>query len=256
MSLYLIADIETLVDPSVWTPPADDPEAFAPPHAWRPLIVGCVVFARDDRSGEIKLQKVGSIGPRTTSTDPDERERDLLTQFHGFARDRHPTLVTWNGRRFDIPVLVLRALRYGISTQWFHGSEDTRKRYNEIGHFDLADGLSEHGACRALDLHGMARLIGLPGKEGQLGGNQVAEAYAAGRHDDIRNYCVADAVQTAFLWLRWLLTNERVSLDGYRGLAEALLAAWAAEPGGADLLAKVDRHILLLEPAAPAERAA
>jgi hypothetical protein len=63
----------------------------------------------------------------------------------------------------------------------------------------------------------------------------------------ITRYCISDAVQTAFLLLRWWLLKGEVSTEGYRTGARSLLAACEAHGGLADFVARVDRRVLLLE---------
>jgi predicted PolB exonuclease-like 3'-5' exonuclease len=217
----LVLDIETVRDPAVWSPPEDEPDKFPPPHACRPIVIGMVLLEVDGPT--MATRRIGALSG--------DEERPLL---EGFGRSLaaaakgqgRPALVTWNGRAFDLPVLMLRSLRYGIGQRWYYGSRDTRYRYTEEGHCDLADAMGDYGACRALGLDGMARLIGLPGKPtgaDEVTGANVGAAYAAGRLEEITNYCIADAVQTAFLWLRWAVLKGEVDLDAYQVAAGDLL---------------------------------
>jgi predicted PolB exonuclease-like 3'-5' exonuclease len=41
--------------------------------------------------------------------------------------------VTWNGRGFDLPVLALRALRFGLDFRWYYRGEGYRYRFTEEG---------------------------------------------------------------------------------------------------------------------------
>ena len=271
MNRVLVLDIETLRDPDVWTPPGPPepwhiwgtrgqwsgleaaaqppaPDHFAPPYGWHPIVIGCVLLEWQDslQTGldEIQVRWVGAIegAPGDTLA---EAERRLLRRFADFVGIRPPTIVTWNGRAFDLPGLMLRSMRAGIPCRWYYNSRDTRYRYTEDGHCDLADAMSDYGATRHLGLDGMAKLIGLPGKFGDIDGPGVEQAFAAGRLPEITRYCISDAVQTAFLWLRWQFLKGALELAGYRASAQALLAA-TLEPVPA-LAERVDRRVLLLE---------
>lgn len=235
----LCLDIEAVVDAAVWSPPDDKPDAFAPPYAWRPVCIGLVLL--EDLPAGLQARRIGAID--------DADEATLLGKFAAtMEKLRRPTLVTWNGRAYDMPVLMLRSLRYGIGQPSYYQSRDTRYRFTEDGHCDLADAMADYGATRGtLGLGGMSKLVGLPGKVGDVAGASVAEAYAAGRLEEITTYCIGDAVSTAFLWLRWQLLKGVTSLDRYQASAAALLTACEAESRLGPLVAAMDRRVLLLE---------
>jgi predicted PolB exonuclease-like 3'-5' exonuclease len=240
---YLVLDIEAVRDPSVWTPPPEKPDAFAPPYAWRPICIGCVLI-----DGEtLETVKVGAITQSSHVEAVGDRELSVLAGFAKVMRQPSPTIVTWNGRHFDVPVLMQRSMRYGFAHPWYYGGRDARYRFSDAGHCDLADSIADYGASSALGLDGVAKLCGLPGKFGDIDGAGVAAAYAAGRLPEIVNYCVSDAVQTAFLLLRWWMLKGEVSGDAYRAGARSLLAACEAHGGLYEFVARVDRRVLLLE---------
>lgn len=242
----LVLDIEAVRDPRLWSPPEDAPDAFPPPYAWRPICVGCVLLEDDQQEGYVRTVRVGVL-----EAEPEvnlaAREAEVLRQFSRFVGERRPQVVTWNGRRYDLPVLMLRSMRAGLPQPWYYGAKGMRYRYSEEGHCDLADCMSDYGAAPAMGLDGMAKLIGLPGKFGDIDGAQVAEAFAAGRIEDIGSYCLADAVQTAFLSLRWLHLVGRLPVDSYRRSAEDLLLACRRSGRLDQLVERIDRAVLLLE---------
>jgi predicted PolB exonuclease-like 3'-5' exonuclease len=109
----------------------------------------------------------------------------------------------------------------------------------------LLDFLSDHGAARVGSLDALAHLCGLPGKVG-VDGSQVEGLYNAGQLGLIKNYCLSDVTQTAFLLLRYRLLQGALDADGYRAAASALVAALASEPRVEPVLARIDRPRLLL----------
>jgi predicted PolB exonuclease-like 3'-5' exonuclease len=234
---YLVLDIETVPDRELYTPPEPAPgaeRAFPPLYACRPIVIGVMWLGED-----LSLRRLGTVGEG-------KDEAAILRGFADFMAGRRPHLVTWNGRGFDLPVLALRSLRHGLSWPWYYRERDYRYRYSEEGHLDLCDFLSDHGAARMTSLDGAARLIGLPGKEG-VDGSQVEGLFHAGQIDALRQYCLADVTQTAFLFLRWRLLVGQISRDTYRKVAGELLAAVTADARVASLGQNVDRRRLLLE---------
>lgn len=273
----LVLDIETVRDEAVWTPPAPPepwalaadakpiqgdsndvleiegevrpptPDHFAPPFAWQPIVIGCVLLERvHDQGPRLNVVKVGAIEGGSPEVDIASRERTILKRFSDFVGDEPPLIVTWNGRAFDLPVLMLRSMRLGIAQPWYYRDRDNRYRFSEDGHCDLADAMGDYGAVKHhLGLDGMAKLIGLPGKFGDIDGAGVAEAFEAGRHAEIARYCMADAVQTAFLWARWCWFKGLLPVEAYREAAASLLAGSAEHLP--ELAGLVDRKVLLLE---------
>ncbi len=176
----------------------------------------------------LNLKRFGTIGEG-------KDEAGMLSDFADFVGARQPHLVTWNGRGFDLPVLLLRSLRHGLSWPWYYQGRDYRYRYSEQGHLDLCDFLSDHGAARMTSLDGAARLIGLPGKDG-VDGSQVEGLFNAGQIEALRRYCLHDVAQTAFLFLRYrLLVGQLDRADlpaGRRGGAGRRRRRPAPDPSG------------------------
>ena len=130
-----------------------------------------------------------------------------------------PQLVSWNGRSFDLPVLVNRGLAHGVGAACFWSTEDDNRYNNYINRFhdrhcDLMDVLSLYGGGRGAPLDELSRLAGLPGKLG-VGGGAVWESWLAGEVEAIRNYCEADTVNTYLLYLRFQLMRCAYSRERY-----------------------------------------
>lgn len=128
-----------------------------------------------------------------------------------------PTLVSFNGRGFDIPLLELAAFRYGISIpNWFdssRGYSQPRNRFNTNSHLDLQEVLVNFGATRfngGLNL--AATLLGKPGKM-DVQGDMVQELFDEGRMDEINDYCRCDVLDTYFVFLRYLVLAGQLKID-------------------------------------------
>ncbi|HEY2249397.1 MAG TPA: 3'-5' exonuclease, partial [Planctomycetaceae bacterium] len=129
-----------------------------------------------------------------------------------------PTLVSFNGRGYDLPLLELAAFRYGLSIPyWFNvdgkSFEQARNRYNCYAHIDLCDLLSNFGAMRlAGGLNLVANLIGKPGKTG-VDGSKVQDMYDAGQTHEINDYCRCDVLDTYFVFLRTRVLLGKLKLE-------------------------------------------
>ena len=140
--------------------------------------------------------------------EPEFRPHVITRHFWtGWEKYGQPTLVTFNGRGFDVPVLELAAFRYGVSLEKWIGPrarsyDQPRYRYNTAAHLDLLELLSNHGATRfAGGLNLAAHLLGKPGKL-DTQGEDVQSLYEAGRCDEINDYCRCDVLDTYFVFLR------------------------------------------------------
>ncbi len=151
-------------------------------------------------------------------------EEALAREFWARAERFAGCLVTFNGRRFDFPVLELAALRYGIAApaHFAEGSTSARARYSSERHLDLFDYLTNFGASGGIrggmDL--LLKMIGLPGKM-EVDGSQVQDLYEQGRLEEIHRYCRNDVVQTYFLFLRVELMRGRIDDAAYQRAREA-----------------------------------
>lgn len=152
----------------------------------------------------------------------DYSEEKLVREFWMRADRFAGTLVTFNGRRFDLPVLELAALRHGIAApHYFSDSSNVRKRYADDRHLDLLDFISNYGAIALSGgLNLLLKMIGMPGKT-DVEGSRVQELYESGRLDDIDRYCRDDVAQTYFLFLRVELMRGRIDEAKYRAAFDA-----------------------------------
>jgi hypothetical protein len=247
---YLVLDIETVPDSLRWQRPEMPHGVEAPfPPSWahRIVVIGCLWL-----DANYQLKRIGVIGEgggrpaerRAEAAGDDHDERELLHDFSRFVGRAHPTLVSYNGRSFDLPVIALRSLCHGVPLAWYYQGRGVRYRYSEEGHMDLCDWLADHGATRSGSLDAVAKLCGLPGKVG-VDGSQVEGLYRAGQLPAIQRYCLADVTQTAFLFLRFRLLQGVLSPAAYRDAAAHLLDSLAESGKCNDVLAAIDRQHLL-----------
>jgi predicted PolB exonuclease-like 3'-5' exonuclease len=155
------------------------------------------------------------------------RPHEIVRNFwEGWRKYNRPTLVTFNGRGFDLPLLELCAFRYGVQIpDWF--AEDARSfdqpryRYNMSAHLDLHEWLTNSGASRfngGLSL--AANLIGKPGKM-DVAGHMVQDLWDAGRAAEIHDYCRGDVLDTYFIFLRSRVLAGDIDLKQEHALIES-----------------------------------
>ena len=162
--------------------------------------------------GQVNDERVLTAVETVNESDADEES--IVRTFWQRLERFSGTLVTFNGRSFDLPVLELQALKYGCQApRYFSGK--ARNRYAEEGHFDLYDFLTNYGVHR---LRGgfnlLAKMIGLPGKT-EIDGSMVQQLWQEGRLGDIHRYCRHDVIQTYFLFLRVELLRGRLAPEQY-----------------------------------------
>ncbi|MEM8982191.1 MAG: 3'-5' exonuclease [Pseudomonadota bacterium] len=168
---------------------------FLPLHQHRIVAISAVLRRGDTLN-------VWSLG------DEDADERELITRFYDGIERFAPTLVSWNGSGFDLPVLHYRALRHGVSAPryWETGETENAYRYNNyLGrfhwrHIDLMDVLAAYQPRGRAPLDEVAAMLGFPGKFG-MSGADVWETFLAGDLVEIRRYCETDVLNTYLVFV-------------------------------------------------------
>ena len=187
-------------------------------------------------SGIIHLQRVVciSVALRTrdglkvwTLGDENADEKDIITRFFTGIDRYLPTLVSWNGGGFDLPVLHYRALKHGIAAPryWDQGEDDREFKFNNYlsrfhsRHTDLMDLIAGYQARAVQPLDQVATLLGFPGKMG-MSGAKVWDAYLDGDVAGIRNYCETDVLNTWLVYLRFQLIRGHLDAGAYEAEIE------------------------------------
>lgn len=189
-----------------------------------PTFVQPVSVAVGKVAADFRLLDVAVLDP------PEFRPAEIVRRFwQGWTHYDRPTLVTFNGRGYDLPVMELGAFRFGVSIPaWFNvesrSYEQSRNRYNLDAHIDLQDFFSNFGAVRMSGgLNLLANLIDKPGKSG-IDGSQVQDLYDEGHADRINDYCRCDVLDTYFVFLRSRVLLGRLTLDEESALTEQVRA--------------------------------
>jgi predicted PolB exonuclease-like 3'-5' exonuclease len=183
---------------------------FLPLPQHRIVVISMVLRSGDDLH-------VFSLGEESLG------EKEIVQRFFDGLERYSPTLVSWNGGGFDLPVLHYRALRHEVTAAryWETGDGDRDFRYNNyLGrfhwrHMDLMDILSGYQVGGRAKLDQVATLLGLPGKLG-MSGDKVWDCYQRGELAAIRQYCETDSLNTYLIYLRFQLLRGLLTDDAYR----------------------------------------
>jgi predicted PolB exonuclease-like 3'-5' exonuclease len=192
-------------------------------HLHRVVAISAVL-----RSGE--TLKVWSLGQA------DSTEKELIQRFYDGVEKYTPTLVSWNGSGFDLPVLHYRGLINSVAAPryWDMGEEDRDFKWNNyisryhFRHTDLMDVLAGYQPRAAAPLDEMATLLGLPGKMG-MSGAKVWDHFQDGDIEGIRNYCETDVLNTYLVYLRFLQMRGQLGGEQYQNECDLLKDVLASE---------------------------
>lgn len=281
-------DIETLVDESVWTRGAPrynvvpttavvvsdlpdqkkyvsqglgavEVDVVPPPHACRVVAISCLDISFDAaRTPRYSFDSCWTDCRWGVSQEEADASEAVLLSAFAHAMETAETdvhLVTWNGRQFDLPAIVMRSMKHKIAAPWYYKNKEVRYRYSTEGHCDLMDFLGDFGATRFMRLGDVARLCGLPGKT-DMSGDKVSVLYEEAVKDLSRDlelrqrvarYCLQDVVQTALVFARAHYLRGKIAAETH----DALVETFRASP---DVLAAIDLawdRLLITMPSQP-----
>ena len=182
---------------------------FLPLHLHRIVAISAVL-----RTGD--TINVWSLGSEESS------EAELVTRFYDGIDRYTPTLVSWNGGGFDLPVLHYRSLLHGVEARryWEQGDDDREFRFNNYlnryhwRHVDVMDVLAGFNLRAAAPLDEVAVMLGFPGKLG-MSGDLVWDTYLAGELGAIRRYCETDVLNTYLVFLRLQQVRGNLTESGF-----------------------------------------
>ena len=132
-------------------------------------------------------------------------EEEMLRKFWEAAR-HYQVFITFNGRSFDVPFLMIRSAIKGIRPT----KDLMRGRYlyqhnPEALHIDLLEQLTFYGASRKKgSLHLWSRAFGIESpKAGGVTGDDVAPLFKKKKYLEIAKYNVGDLRATSALYEKW-----------------------------------------------------
>jgi len=128
-------------------------------------------------------------------------EAELLQRFWDIVGPRpsgaRPRLVSYNGRGYDGPMLMIRSAQLGVRPS----IQLVPYRYDIGMHCDLYDVLTFQGSTRdSYSLDYWCRRFDIESPKGSIDGSQVSRAYRDGKIEDIGEYCLRDVRATGELY--------------------------------------------------------
>ncbi len=127
-------------------------------------------------------------------------EEEMLREFWKTIA-RYAQFITFNGRSFDCPFLLLRSAALGIKPS----RNLMPYRYTWSEHCDLMEQLTFYGACRKFSLDFYCKAFGIKSPKGNgVTGLDLGRLFEDGRHKKIAEYCLGDVRATTELFRRWV----------------------------------------------------
>jgi len=124
-------------------------------------------------------------------------EKQVLQKFWEIVGRKRPRLVSYNGRGYDGPILMIRSAQLGVRPS----VNLLPYRYDMSSHCDLMEVFNFHGASRSnYSLDFWCRRFDVESPKGSIDGSQVGRYYREGRIEDIGEYCLRDVRATAELY--------------------------------------------------------
>lgn len=188
MTMYVI-DLETVTDPEYSSLIKDEWEY--PPYWSQKICSFGVAVLKNDYS-------LSNLTLGCTNND----EKETLEHFVKVAGGHQ--IVTFNGRGFDIPVIINRAMHYNIQVPWYYQDSEYRYRYSDKKSLDIMDYVADFGSVRGIGIHSLdsiSRIMGLPGKV--FGSGESIEGLVLAKEFHLLHvYCITDVLLTALTFLK------------------------------------------------------
>ena len=126
-------------------------------------------------------------------------EKMLLTAFWEYLDRTRPALfVTFNGKSFDFPYIIIRSAILQIPPSVILPT----RPYSTSPHFDVREVLAGNERHRRGTLDYFCAIFGIASPKSELDGGQIGDAFREGRYEAIGRYCLADCQATAALYER------------------------------------------------------
>ncbi len=171
-------------------------------HALTAQIIAIGMYNPDTKSGKVLYQT-----PIPEQSFSDDRKIEFSSGDEAFILrsfwdtvERYDQFITFNGRGFDCPFIMLRSAILGVRVS----RNLMPYRYDTKEHFDLLEQMTFYGAVRKFNLDFYCKAFGIksPKSEG-ITGLDLGPLYREGKYKQIAEYCLGDIVATAELYLKW-----------------------------------------------------
>lgn len=213
---YLFRDAENLPDPAQCAARREEIQRLMSLWPLTAQVVCIAMVNADSCRGKVLFLAEDAGEPENQNEGPAEfvpcaDEVELLAEFWDVAV-HYDSIVTFNGRGFDVPFIYLRSAVLNVPI--------TRKdwlgyRYQTEPHCDLLEQLTfysvsgREGAARRFNLDFYCKAFGIESpKSHGVTGMDVTRMVAEGKGREIAEYCLRDVQATLALYKAW---KERLS---------------------------------------------
>jgi 3'-5' exonuclease len=170
-------------------------------HALTAKVIAIALMNPDSGRGRVFFQS----DVRETFDSPDGlvrysscAEEEMLAEFWKVIPS-YEEYITFNGRSFDCPFLMLRSGILGVKV-----SRNLMMNRYDRQHCDLLEQLTFYGATRRFSLDFYCKSFGVESPKSKgITGVDMRELHDAGRFHEIAEYCYGDVLATAELYRRW-----------------------------------------------------
>lgn len=191
-----VLDLETIANPKAvdWLEPVKPDARCTKPES----IAASIAEKTAERNAKLALDwdccrivalgwvDVGTNEPVCMVAKDETEERAMLDIFWGSYRQHDTALVTFNGLKFDLPVLLTRSIDLGVP----HPPLNLNRF--KTPHIDVWQFLTRDGARQfPHSLSFYARKYGFTTLD-KVDGSQIADLVAAGEWEKVREHCLSD----------------------------------------------------------------
>ena len=165
-------------------------------------VVAIGLFNPDTNKGVVYYQNNGQGTEEFNDSDilyKSGTEKEIIRDFWQ-AMKSYDQFITFNGRGFDCPFLMIRSAILEI----IPSKNLMPYRFSTDIHIDLLEQLTWQGAVRKFSLDFYCKAFGIKSpKANGINGLDVPVLYKEGKYQDIAKYCFGDLLATKELYERW-----------------------------------------------------
>lgn len=202
----VVLDIET-------KSPGYDGEGFPPLPLHVPTVISWMVVDTGNQEFQLYAEKC------------EGREQEVLELLVADMA-KADRLVTFNGRGFDLPLVILRCCVNNVTCV---SLRDRQHRFNtfkkDLWHYDVLEQFGNYGASRNISLNNLSMAL--------LGRGKTGDGAKAGdmTDEELRSYCACDVYITYECYMKFVLWTQLDKATHRRGVLHLLdkSAEWASQ---------------------------
>lgn len=199
---YILRDSQKETDPALREQKAEDAKRFLSLYPLSSRVV--VIGIKDIDQGKSILYYESSERQKSDWNENNEMfeglpEKEMLEKFWKLIAQFNK-VITFNGRNFDIPFLMVRSAMLGVKpSRNYLGN-----RYDASSHIDLLEQFTFYGITKKFNMDFYCHAFGIDTpKSKEISGNNVKEYYDRGDVMEIAKYNARDLTATEKLYTIW-----------------------------------------------------